>query len=97
MTDRPSTAVEKHRDAIVELAVKHHATNVRVFGSVARGEDRPGSDLDLLVTFDEKATIYDQSSLILDLEELLGIKVDVVSDAALTDRHASIVKDARLI
>ncbi len=77
------TLVEPHRQEILRLARRHRVRNVRVFGSVRRGEARRGSDLDLLVTLEKEATLLDQIGLQQDLEERLGRKVDVVSDAAL--------------
>lgn len=79
---RPSDLLARDRDQIVALARSHHAEDVRVFGSVATGSDVPGSDLDLLVHFTDDATLYDQIGLTQELEELLGITVDVVSDGA---------------
>jgi hypothetical protein len=69
-----------HRDAILRVAERYGAYNVRVFGSVARGDAQPGSDVDLLVNFQTWASLYDVSGLKQDLEELLGCGVDVVSD-----------------
>ena len=68
------------RASIVELAAKHHATNVRVFGSVRRDDARPKSDLALLVTFDRSASLLDQIALKRELEEKIHRKVDVVGD-----------------
>lgn len=65
------------RDEILQLAASHGASNVRVFGSVARGEARPDSDVDLLVDFEEGRSLVDLTGLIIDLEEVLGRKVDV--------------------
>jgi predicted nucleotidyltransferase len=70
------------RDEIVKLAARHGASNVRVFGSAARGEERPDSDIDLLVTLNPGTSLLDHIALIQDLEDLLGRKVDVVSDRA---------------
>jgi Predicted nucleotidyltransferases len=53
---------------------------VRVFGSVARGEDDHSSNVDLLVTFAEDASVLDAAGLMLDLERILGVRVDVLSD-----------------
>lgn len=77
----PARAIELYADRIRELAAAHHGSNPRVFGSVARGEDRPESDIDLLVDFDSEASYFDLVGLRLDLEELLGRPVDVVDDA----------------
>lgn len=94
---RPSTVLSLHRSEIVKLAEKYHASNLRVFGSVARGEDRPGSDVDLLVCFDADATLYDQVELAEEIEGLLGVPVDVVSEAGLRDRHQGIRSEARAL
>ncbi len=71
------------RDAILQLATRHGAYNVRVFGSVARGEARPDSDLDILVAFEPGRSLLDLSKLVLDLQDLLGCNVDVVTDQSL--------------
>ena len=78
--DGPPTlaALRKRRTELLAIAASHGATNVRVFGSVARGEARPDSDVDLLVDLEPKRTLFDLSGLILDLEDFLGRKVDVV-------------------
>lgn len=65
---------------------QHHGTNARVFGSVARGTDGPDSDLDLLITFDDQASLLDQSALVDALTDLLQVRVDVVSERGLADR-----------
>ena len=65
------------------LAAKHGAQNLRVFGSVARDESGPESDIDLLVKMEEGRSLLDLSALILDLRELLGVKVDVVPEDGL--------------
>jgi len=72
-----------NRTLILEIAAKHGAHNVRVFGSVARGEDRPDSDLDLLVDFEPDRSLMDHSLLILDLHDALGQKVDVIIERGL--------------
>ena len=65
-----------------------------MFGSIARGEDTPDSDVDLLVTFEPEADVLDQAGLVEELEALLGRNVDVVSDRALNERDAAIVGEA---
>lgn len=72
--------LRRQRQAILELAEKYGAYNVRVFGSVARDEATPASDVDLLVSFREGASLYDLSGLWQDLEELLGVRVDLATD-----------------
>lgn len=73
---------------------RHQASDARVFGSVARGNDTADSDLDLLVRFNDDASLLDQSRLILELEQLLKLHVDVVSDVALGRRRESILREA---
>ncbi|MGC8876669.1 nucleotidyltransferase family protein [Thermus sp.] len=74
------------REAVLGLCARHGAVRVRVFGSVARGEAREGSDLDLLVVFEEGRTLLDHARLKLALEGLLGVPVDVVSEGGLAPR-----------
>lgn len=74
------------RGAILELAARHGATNVRVFGSLARGSAGPSSDVDLLVEIAADRSLLDHVALIQDLSELLGRRVDVVSDRGLNPR-----------
>jgi predicted nucleotidyltransferase len=83
---RPSVLLARFREQVLEIAARNHAEGVRVFGSIARGEDSPESDVDLLVTFGPEASLLDQAGLIAELEDLLGAHVDVVSDRALKDR-----------
>jgi predicted nucleotidyltransferase len=75
-----SGTVRGRREAILRIAAKHGATKVRLIGSVARGEARPDSDIDLLVTWSDGASLLDQAALMLELEALLGRKVDIASD-----------------
>jgi uncharacterized protein len=76
-----------HQTQILLLAEKHGASNVRVFGSVARGEANEDSDIDFLVDYDlEKITPWFPSGLLLDLEQLLNCKVDVATVDMLKDR-----------
>jgi uncharacterized protein len=73
-----------HRQAILELAARHGARSVRVFGSMARGDDRPDSDVDLLVEIEPGRTLLDVIALEQDLEELLGRPVVVLTDGGLS-------------
>jgi predicted nucleotidyltransferase/DNA-binding XRE family transcriptional regulator len=70
--------LQARRDELLAIAARHGAHHVQVFGSVARGNARPDSDVDFLVEFDPSRTVLDLSGLILDLEEALGHKIDVV-------------------
>ena len=75
--------LQNRRQEILNVAASHGAHNVRLFGSVARGEARPGSDVDLLVDMDSDRSLLDLVGLGQDLEELLACKVDVLTDASL--------------
>lgn len=68
----------RHRDEIIKLGRAHHVSHVRVFGSVARGEDDEDSDIDLLVDLEPHADLFDLAALDLELEGLLGHPVDIV-------------------
>lgn len=72
--------IREKREAILRIAGRHGATEVRLIGSVARGEARPDSDVDLLVTWSEGTSLLDHAALMLELEKLLGRKVDIASD-----------------
>ncbi len=78
--------IDAKRDEILAVAARYGVTNVRVFGSVARREARADSDLDLLVTFAPGTSLLDHAGLQLDLEDLLGCRVEVASDRGLKDR-----------
>lgn len=65
------------RTEIFAIAAKYGASSIRVFGSVARGEDRPDSDIDFLMEIEPGRSLLDQIALMQDLESLLGCKVDV--------------------
>ena len=77
----------ERREEILEIAAKHGAFNVRVFGSVARGEETENSDIDFLIDYDiNKISSWFPVGLIHDLEDLLGRKVDVVMETGLKER-----------
>src|SRR5712692_1243724 len=67
------------REEILQIAARHGAKRIRVFGSVARGEARPDSDVDFLVDLEPGRSLFDLGGLLMDLQELLGRKVDVVT------------------
>jgi predicted nucleotidyltransferase len=75
--------VGKQREEMFRIAARHGASRLRVFGSVARGEAGPDSDLDLLVELAPDRSLLDHVALIQDLEDLLGRRVDVVNDRVL--------------
>jgi predicted nucleotidyltransferase len=78
--------LKEKRDAILCICANHGARNVRVFGSVARGEADEQSDIDLLVEFDPGRSLFDHATLWLELQDLLGCKVDVLSDRGIKPR-----------
>jgi len=78
--------LKSKREEILQIAAKHGARNMRVFGSVARGEADSSSDIDLLVEFKRGTTLLSHAALILEVEEFLGVKVDVVSEHGLRER-----------
>ncbi len=76
-------AVSEKRDEIVKVAALRGARNVRLFGSLARGEESADSDVDLLVDMEEGRSLLDLSHLLQDMEELLGCRVHVVEPEGL--------------
>ncbi len=77
------------REEIQAVAARHGARNLRVFGSVARGEDGPASDVDLLAEFEPGRGLLSHAALVRELERLLGCRVDVVSQNGLKSRLRS--------
>jgi uncharacterized protein len=74
---------QERRKEILKLADKHGMTNIKIFGSVARGEDRPDSDIDFLVTVEPGRSLTDRCAFWNDLEDLLERKVDVLNEKGL--------------
>ena len=81
------TELMSKRDQILKIAAKRGAKRIRLFGSAARGDSGPGSDVDFLVEFEPGRSLLDQGGLLMDLQELLGCKVDVVSEGVLRARY----------
>jgi uncharacterized protein len=79
-----SQLIQQKRRQILEIAEGHGARNVRLFGSVARGETTETSDLDLLIEMEPGRSLLDIVAIKQDLEDLLGCKVDVVTEAAIS-------------
>jgi predicted nucleotidyltransferase len=75
--------LKEKREAVIAMAAKHGARNPRIFGSVVRGEAGAESHIDLLVKMEEGWSLLDLSALVLDVRDLLGVKVDVVSEDGL--------------
>lgn len=78
--------LREKRDEILRIAARHGAGNVRVFGSVARGDDDEESDIDFLVAFERGRSLLDHAALWLELQAVLGREVDVVSDRGIKPR-----------
>jgi predicted nucleotidyltransferase len=79
----PLEFLQDRKEAIRRIAAQHGAYNVRVFGSVVRGEAGPESDIDLLITTGPTTSSWFPAGLVLDLEELLGRRVEIVTEKAL--------------
>jgi len=91
----PRLALQANRQLIRRVVESHRATNARVFGSVPRREDREGSDLDLLVDPLPGATLFDLGAIQIELEEALGVPVDVLTPGDLPARfRAKILQEA---
>ncbi|MGC1511834.1 MAG: nucleotidyltransferase family protein [Acidimicrobiales bacterium] len=90
MTDVRATPLrelgEAHRDEIKAIVKRHHGRSVAIFGSVARGDERPGSDIDFLVELAPGARHFEILSIGAELEEALGVKVDVGTPDSLRER-----------
>ncbi len=85
----------QRRDEILSVAKRYGAHNVRIFGSVARGDAAETSDLDVLVSFEPGRSLFDHGGLLMDLGELLGVRVDVISEGGMRKRFRNhIIKEA---
>lgn len=91
------TLQQEKRTAIVKLGREHGATSIRVFGSVARGDNREASDVDLLVEFEKGRTLFDLIDLRLDLRDLLGVEVDIVTPNSLRYLRDGVLAEAKAI
>jgi len=87
--------LEAHRDQIKGIVARHHGRSVAVFGSVARGDETPGSDIDLLVELEPGTRPFAILALGADLEDALGVKVDVGTPEMLRERvRAEVLAEA---
>ncbi len=86
-------SIQQRRKEILEVAQRYGAHDMRIFGSVARGDQREDSDLDPVVRFEPGRSLFDHGGLICDLEELLGVKVDVVSEGGMRQQFRRYVED----
>ena len=88
--------LQEKRIEILELAARHGAHDVRIFGSVARGDTSPDSDVDFLVNIESGRSLLDLGGLLMDLQDLLGREVDVVTEAGLRARiRQRVLREAR--
>lgn len=83
---KPSKALHQYRDTIRRIIERGHLRNPRVFGSAMRGDDREGSDLDLLVDAQPGTTLFDLGGLQFELEQILGVPVDLLTPEDLPPR-----------
>lgn len=83
---KPSIALDRHRSAIREAAQRFRTINPRIFGSVLHGTDQDGSDLDLIVDALPGTTLFDLGGLQVELEDLLGVQVDVLTPGDLPQK-----------
>ena len=86
---KPSAALDAHRREIREIVLAHHASNARVFGSVAKGLDQEGSDIDILIDPTPETTLFDIGAIRFELKRLLGVAVDVVTPNGIPDQFRS--------
>jgi uncharacterized protein len=83
---RLNQLLQEKRQEILKIAAEHGAYNIRIFGSVARGEADEASDVDVLVELEPNRSLLDLGGLLADLEDLLGCKVDVMTEKGLRPR-----------
>ena len=83
---KPSVALQAHRVASRNVVERHRACNARVFGSVLRGDDQEGSDLDILIDPTPATTLMDVARIQVEQERLLGVSVDVLTPKALPEQ-----------
>ena len=87
--------LRQKREEILAIGRRYGAHDIRIFGSVARGDAGESSDLDLIVRFDPDRSLFDHGGLLMDLQELLGVKVDVISEAGMRERFRDhVLKEA---
>jgi uncharacterized protein len=91
----PNELLHEKREDILRVASKRGASNIRVFGSVARGDADSKSDIDLLVDLEPGRNLFDLGGLLMDLQDLLGYKVDIVTERGLRERiRARVLQEA---
>lgn len=88
---KPSQALQTHRSTIRSVVERHRACNARVFGSVLHGCDQEGSDLDILIDPTPRTTLMDVAAIQVELEQILGVSVDVLTPKALPEKFRNLV------
>jgi predicted nucleotidyltransferase len=95
MANQPSEMLQRHRESIRRIVLRHRTTNPRVFGSVLSGTDTGDSDLDILVDALPGATLFDLGAIQAELEEILGVPVDVLTPGDLPAKfRAQVLREA---
>ncbi len=95
---KPSIILAQHKTAVRQIVERHHARNARIFGSALHGEDTEESDLDILVDTTEETTLFDLGAIQVELAELLGVEVDLLTPASLPERwKEGVLSEARAI
>ncbi|MGY4674085.1 nucleotidyltransferase family protein [Ursidibacter arcticus] len=94
----PSQLIQAKHTEIMAISQQFAVENVRIFGSVAKGKDTENSDLDILVDTTPKTTMFDLCGLQMELEDLLGIKVDVLTPRSLPEKfRQQVLAEAKLL
>lgn len=87
--------IRARRDEIIAVAERYGASEIRIVGSIARGDATASSDLDLIVRFEPHRSLLDHGGLVMDLRELLGVEVDVIDEEAMRhDFRRQVLKEA---
>ncbi len=93
---KPSDALQTHSAAVRAVVQAHRASNARVFGSVLHGRDTEDSDLDILIDPTPETTLFDVSAIRMELRQILGVRVDVLTPNGLPDKYrAAVLAEAR--
>jgi uncharacterized protein len=91
MASKPSTALRENLDRVRAILARHALNNAKIFGSTARGQESQTSDIDVLVEPTERTSLMDLARLKIELEDLLGVKVDIATPGALPDDIAATI------
>lgn len=93
---RPSEAIVRYREALLDIARRNGVSNVRIFGSVTRNEDGEGSDIDLLVDPSAETTLLDLARIKLEAEDMTGVLFDIRTPLSISARFRNaVLRDAK--